>query len=69
MKSNCCKDCVAPKRHSTCHSTCKEYQEERKRNAERKAWEKEQQYRINNFDFDFNGAFRGKHCKGIKRVF
>ena len=22
-----CKDCVAPKRHSGCHSTCKEYKE------------------------------------------
>lgn len=25
----CCRDCVAPKRHSGCHGTCKTYKEEK----------------------------------------
>lgn len=33
----CCKDCVAPKRHVGCHSTCKEYIDEKAKDAELKA--------------------------------
>ena len=29
-KISCCKDCIPPKRHPGCHSTCEEYQKERK---------------------------------------
>lgn len=37
---DCCKDCVEPKRHLGCHSTCKEYLEskaklEKKKEARR----------------------------------
>lgn len=35
----CCKDCVAPKRHIGCHSTCKDYISEKAADAERKAKE------------------------------
>ena len=32
----CCKNCVAPKRHSGCHANCKEYIEEKKHDQELK---------------------------------
>lgn len=27
MRNNACKDCVEPKRHIGCHSTCEEYKQ------------------------------------------
>ena len=33
----CCKDCVAPKRHPGCHSTCPEYRTEKAEYEEYKA--------------------------------
>lgn len=35
MNIKCCKDCVAPKRHLGCHSTCSEYLTERAKMDER----------------------------------
>lgn len=32
----CCAECVAPKRHVGCHSTCKEYKKEREAYDEKK---------------------------------
>lgn len=29
MKIKCCKNCIPPKRHKDCHSTCKDYKEEK----------------------------------------
>lgn len=34
---NCCRDCVAPKRHVGCHSDCPDYLEEKRIHDERKA--------------------------------
>ena len=32
----CCKDCIPPKRHLKCHSTCKEYLKEKEIYEKRK---------------------------------
>ena len=32
----CCKDCVPPKRHIGCHSTCKEYKHEKTENNKKR---------------------------------
>ena len=34
---NCCRDCVAPKRHVGCHSDCPDYLKEKRIHDERKA--------------------------------
>ncbi|MBQ5655947.1 MAG: hypothetical protein IIV14_00750 [Bacteroidaceae bacterium] len=42
MKKYPCKDCVPPKRHVGCHSTCKEYSDIQEENrAEREAMQEE----------------------------
>ena len=33
---NCCKGCVAPKRHTACHDTCEEYKAEKNAHEKRK---------------------------------
>ena len=43
MSIDCCKDCVPPKRHMNCHSTCPEYKKQKKvHDAERDASRKKQ---------------------------
>ena len=39
MAINCCKDCVAPKRHTACWDHCPEYQKEKAEYEARKAVE------------------------------
>lgn len=54
-KIECCKDCVAPKRHLGCHSTCKEYKEEKARWEETKEKiraNKAEAPKINSYDFN-----------------
>lgn len=36
MGIKCCKDCVAPKRHTGCHENCSEYLYEKKLHDERR---------------------------------
>lgn len=42
MKIKCCKDCVAPKRHPSCHGVCPEYL------YEKALWEEERKSFVRN---------------------
>lgn len=49
MKITCCKDCIPPKRHMHCHSTCEEYIKQSnalKEDNERKRQEKQMDYAL-----------------------
>ena len=53
MSIKCCKNCVAPKRHPGCHSTCQEYQDAIEENKKEKEWLKQNTYpEITNYDFN-----------------
>ena len=53
MSISCCKNCVAPKRHSGCHSNCEDYKKAKEDNEKKKKWEKEHRpVPLSNYDFD-----------------
>ena len=63
----CCKDCVAPKRHSGCHSICEEYIKEKAKHEELKAKmdaNKKKYTQANDYECDC--AERRAHRKHIK---
>lgn len=46
----CCKNCVSPKRHPSCHSKCKDYIREKElHDLEREATRKEKEAYYNSF--------------------
>lgn len=53
---HCCKECVSPKRHINCHSTCKEYLDEKKQLEKDKEIirknKESQNFRISLYDYD-----------------
>lgn len=64
---HCCKDCVPPKRHPSCHATCKEYIDEKAQFEEDKKKVKADMARIpsiTTYDFDEIDFIR---CKRHKR--
>lgn len=62
----CCEHCVAPKRYSGCHSTCKEYKKERKKfEADKKAVKENIAQTPNITKHDFNDLVL-VDCKNLK---
>ena len=45
-KIRCCENCVEPKRHIGCHSTCEEYKQEKLKNDLAREKEREQKQKI-----------------------
>lgn len=72
MGIHCCKNCVAPKRHPGCHSTCKEYRDERAKLTEANKKQRENRsYVLTSYDFDeiayADSKRHSKECKYHKR--
>ncbi len=65
MSIKCCKDCVPPQRHVGCHSTCKEYLEEKAEFEKLKEWERKSRYPLPTI-YDYEES-RYIGCKRHKR--
>lgn len=57
MAIKCCRYCVPPKRHATCHATCEQYIKEKQEDREERAIDHEiakltKPYVLKKFDFD-----------------
>lgn len=59
MSFNCCKNCVAPKRHPGCHSECEEYKACNEEHLRVKA--------IIDHDKHIDGLFKGFRMNGAIR--
>ena len=60
----CCKDCVAPKRHPGCHSTCKEYKDEKAKDEKKKEKIRaDNSHKITAFEFEEINYSRSKRYK------
>ena len=62
---DCCKGCIAPKRHPGCHDHCPEYQKQKAEYEERKAIADEQK-RISNGLYNQRSNVLSKIMKGRK---
>jgi len=59
MGIKCCKGCVAPKRHSGCHSKCPEYLEEKRLwEEQKKAISKQRQADNNLYEQRSKGVYK-----------
>lgn len=66
---DCCYGCVAPKRHSGCHSTCPEFEKRKEKEKQMKEFEKENRPpKIYNYDYDVNGRIYTGKNGGPKRI-
>lgn len=53
MAITCCKNCVPPKRHPGCHSTCEQYLKEKTEYEKQKEYAKAHKtVMLTNYDFD-----------------
>lgn len=59
MRIKCCKGCVAPKRHSGCHSKCPEYLQEKELwEEQRKAISQQRQAENNLYEQRSKGVYK-----------
>ena len=62
---DCCKDCVPPKRTSTCHRTCERYKAQLEAHLQEKALCDKNRQRYYNLRLKTNGTYKsgGKYNK------
>lgn len=62
MAIKCCRNCVPPKRYVGCHSTCKQYAEEKAQDAQKK-----QAFKDATVPMISVKSFIGNHGRGRKK--